>query len=426
MKRAENRDIVMGDRDYVTSRDYEHPYRPLPIRVYNYLGRELGLSGDLNAEVLVERARKKTGLTDFGDGGHFEALAVLVKSINREAGLTATGRLIQKSRLTGALVHRLRIQEMLRTHPEIHDIDLGRIILVTGLQRSGTTLLHRLLHSNPDIRGLSGAELLEPVPAGGMEGRGKISRKLRSILAQRAITYLSPRFMAVHPISYSEPEEDVMLLDLSFMSQAPEATMHVPGYSRWLEDQDHRQAYEHFRQVLKVLCWQCPGSQWVLKTPHHMEYLDVFLETFPDARIIQTHRDPRKTLPSFCSMVAQGRAIFSDRVDPGEIARHWCRKTRRMIELTEAVRSGAGPDRFMDVSYHDLMQDPIAQLRRIYRWVGINFDDTTAQRAENYIEANPQDRFGRHSYGLSDFGLSEEMIEEYFSGYREKYAIPFE
>ena len=419
----------MGDRGLVTSRDYEHPYRPFPIRLYNFLGRagrELGLSGDLKVEILVERARRKTGLADFGDEGHSQALAVLVGSINHEAGLTATGRLIQKSRITGALVNRLRIEELLRTHPEIHDIDLGGIILVTGLQRSGTTLLQRLLNSDPDIRSLSGAELLEPVPAGSMEGRGKIARKLRSILAQRAIAYLSPRFMAIHPISYSEPEEDVMLLDLSFMSQAAEATMHVPGYSRWLEAQDHGQAYEHFRKVLKILCWQRPGSLWVLKTPHHMEYLDVFLKTFPDARIIQTHRDPRKTLPSFCSMVAQGRAIFSDHVDPGEIARHWCRKTRRMIELAEAVRSGADPDRFMDVSYYDLMKDPIAQLRRIYRWVGVDFDDRTAQRAKNYIEANPQSRFGRHSYCLSDFGLSEETIEENFSCYREKYAIPFE
>jgi len=419
----------MGEGGFVTSRDYEHPYRPLPIRLYNFLGRagrRLGLAGDLKAEVLVERARRKTGLADFGDEGHFEALAVLVESINDEARLSATGRLIQKSRLTGALVNRLRIEELLRTHPEIHDIDLGRIILVTGLQRSGTTLLQRLLNSNPDIRGLSGAELLEPVPKGGLRGLGEIARKLRAILAHRAMTYLSPGFMAVHPISHSEPEEDVLLLDLSFMSQTPEATMHVPRYSRWLEGRDHSQAYQHFRKVLKILCWQRPGSLWVLKTPHHMEYLDVFLKTFPDARIIQTHRDPRKTLPSFCSMVAQGRAIFSDRVDPGEIASHWCRKTRRMIELTEAVRSGADPDRFTDVSYYDLVKDPIAQLRRIHQWVGVDLDDTAVQRAERYIQANPQHRFGRHSYRLGDFGLSEAMIEENFSGYREKYAIPFE
>ena len=419
----------MGERQLVTSTDYENPYRPFPIRIYNFLGRssgKLGLSGCLEAEALVNRARRKTGLADFGDDGHFEALQVLVESINQEAHLTPTGRLIQKSRLTGALVNRLRIAELLRTQPEIHEIELGGIILVTGLQRTGTTLLHRLLNSNPDIRGLTGAELLEPAPAGSMNGIGGIARKLRPVLAQRAIAYLAPRFMAVHPISYSEPEEDVMLLDLSFMSQAPEATMHVPGYSRWLEAQDHTQAYEYFRKVLKVLCWHSPGSLWVLKTPHHMEYLDVFLKTFPDARIVQTHRDPRKALPSFCSMVAQSRAIFSDRVDPREIARHWRRKARRMIELTEAVRSGADPDRFIDVSYYDLLRDPIAQLRRIHQRIGIDLDDGKVRRAESYIEANPQHRFGRHAYRLSDFGLSEEIIEEHFSDYREKYAIPFE
>ena len=414
----------MARSDFVTSTDYERPCRPLPIRAFNALaraGRGLGLSGDLDAAGLVAHARRKTGLADFGDDGHAEALAVLVGSINDEARLTPTGRLIQKSRLGAALVQRLRIEALLRRHPEIRDIDLGRIILVTGLQRTGTTLLHRLLNANPAMRGISSAEMLDPAPA-----RTSIARRLRPILTQRAISYLSPQFMAVHPMSHDQPEEDVMLLDLAFMSQAPEAMMHVPTYSRWLEQQDHTRAYEFFRTVLKILCWQSPGSQWVLKTPHHMEYLDVFLKTFPGARVIQTHRDPRKALPSFCSMVAHGRAVFSDRVEPGEIARHWCRKTRRMVEATEAVRADADPDRFVDVSYYDLVADPIGQLRRICERVGIDFGEAAVRRAERYIAANPQNRFGRHSYRLDDFGLSEQVVEENFSGYRERYAIPFE
>ena len=173
-----------------------------------------------------------------------------------------------------------------------------------------------------------------------------------------------------------------MLLDLNFMSQAPEATMHVPTYSRWLEGQDQTQTYEYFRTVLKILCWQRPGRHWVLKTPHHMEYLDVFLKVFPDALIIQTHRDPRKTLPSFCSMVAHSRAIFSDAIDPGEIARHWCRKTRRMVELTMHTRDKVNPDQVMDVSYYDLIGSPIAELRRISRRAGIGFGDEAVRIAE--------------------------------------------
>ncbi len=412
-----------------TSTDYVHPYRPLPIKAFNVIGRAgrtLGWSNFLKIETLVDSSTRKTGLTDFGDDGHLRALEVLVKSINDEAELTATGRLIQKTRLVTALVHRLRIQDLLKKNPEIHDIDLGSIILITGLQRTGTTLLHRLLFTNPDIRGVTGVEGLEPVPAGHAKAHENATRKTRALLAQRVFAYLSPQFKLVHPTDPDEPEEDVMLLDLNFMSQMSEATMHVPTYSRWLEDQDHTQTYEYFRTVLKILCWQRPGRHWVLKTPHHMEYLDVFLKVFPDALVVQTHRDPRKALPSFCSMVAHCRAIFSDAIDPGEIGRHWCRKTRRMVESIMQSRDKVKPDQCLDVSYYDLMSEPIAELRRIAERAGIGFGDDAVRIAEQYLKAHPQNRFGKHAYRLSDFGLNEETIENDFSVYREKYAIPFE
>ena len=412
-----------------TSTDYVHPYRPAPVRAFNLIGRaagKLGVSRPLRAETLIGHAARKTGLRDFGDDGHREALEVLVGSINAEADLTATGKVIQASRLTGALVSRLRIRELLEQHPEIHDIELGTIILVTGLQRTGTTLLHRLLFSNPEIRGVTGVEALEPVPAGNAESRGSGDRKARAVLAQRAFAYLSPHFNIVHPIDYDEPEEDVMLLDLNFMSQAPEATMHVPTYSRWLEAQDHTRTYEYFRQVLKVLCWQRPGRHWVLKTPHHMEYLDVFLKVFPDAVVVQTHRDPRKTLPSFCSMVAHGRGIFSDAVDPAEIARHWRRKTRRMVAAMMRTRDALTPDRCMDVSYYHLLEDPVAQVRRVLERAGIAYAGEAVRRAEQYLEAHPQNRFGRHAYRLSDFELDAATIDEDFGGYRKRYGIPVE
>ena len=240
------------------------------------------------------------------------------------------------------------------------------------------------------------------------------------------ISYLSPQFVTVHPVDHNAPEEDVLLLDLNFMSQTAEATMHVPAYSRWLEHQDHTRTYEYFRKVLQILCRQRSGNIWILKTPQHMEYLDVFLKVFPAATIIQTHRDPRKTMPSFCSMVAHARAIFSDHVDPGEIAGHWCRKMRRMVEQAMQTRAKNEPGRFIDVSYYDLMENPIAQLQRICRQAGIDFAGEAVRRAERHLQANQQNRFGRHAYRLSDFGLNEEIIEENFSNYREKYAIPFE
>ena len=419
----------MVRKNLVTSTDYEHPYRPLPVRLLNLIGRATGmpgLPGSLKTDALIRQAKRKTGLADFGDDGHLLALETLVESINREARLTAMGRLIQKSRLAGSLEHRLRIEELFKRHPEIHDIDLGKVVLVTGLQRTGTTLLHRLLNSHPAMRGVSAAEAMDPVPAADARRGGEKSRGRRARLAQRAISYLSPQFMAVHPIDHNEPEEDVMLLDLNFMSQSAEAMMHVPSYSRWLEGQDHTQTYEYFRRVLKVLCRQRPSTGWVLKTPHHMEHLDVFLKVFPEATVVQTHRDPRIAVASFCSMVAHGRGMLSDYVKPGEIGKHWFRKTHRMVQITMQTRAGADPGRFVDVSYYDLTRDPMTELRRICAHAGIGFDDQAERQAEEYLQANPQHRFGKHAYRLEDFGLSRETVDEAFACYREKHAVPFE
>jgi len=413
----------------VTSTDYEHPFRPAPVRLLNRLGRagtHLGLSERLDAESLRAAARRKTGLSDFGDDGHAEALEVLVTSINAEARLSATGRLIQRSRLTGALVQRLRIEDLLRRHPEIADIDLGKLIVITGLQRTGTTLLHRLMTSHPDVRGLSGAEALVPVPGTPDRGRAERARKRQAMLAQKSISYLAPEFMAIHPISHDEPEEDVLLLDLCFMSQSAEATMHVPTYARWLESQGHTPAYEYLRRVLQVLSWQRPGGRWVLKTPHHLEYLDVLLGVFEGATVVQTHRDPRIALASFCSMVAHGRGMFSDQVDPAEIGRHWCAKTHRVVQRAMAVRFDSPAAQFVDVSYDDLMADPIAEVRRICEHAGLPFDERASQAAAQYLEANPKNRFGRHDYRLADFGLTDQMVDETLAAYREAYAIPVE
>ena len=413
----------------MTSTDYANPYRPVPIRMLNRIGnvrRRGGRSSRLDVDSLVHSAQRKTGLTDFGTDGHLRALHMLVESINDEARLTATGRQIQKTRLGAALVNRLRIQELLRRHPEILEIHLGTIVLIAGLQRSGTTLLQRLLNSHPDIRGITGAEVLNPVPAIDRPERGERARARRAVLAERAFSYLAPDFKAIHPTDHDEPEEEVLLIDLTFMSQSGEATMSVPSYSRWLEGQDHTWTYEYLHQVLKVLCWQRPGRTWVLKTPQHMEHLGAFRSVFPDATIVQTHRDPRKTVPSFCSLVAHARGILSDLVDPLEIGEHWFRKTRRMVQRSMRVREGADAGRFVDVSYYDLTRDPIAEVRRICEHAGIAFDAEAAHEAERCMEANPQNRFGRHIYRLGDFGLSEHDVDEAFAGYREHYAIPFE
>ena len=412
-----------------TPTHYEKPYRPLPVALLNAGARAVDRfrsSVGLDVDTMVAAARKKTGLSDFGDNWFLEPLHVLVDSINSEADLTPLGRWIQRQRLQGALATRLGVEALLRRHPEIRDLCLGRVVVIAGLQRTGTTTLHRLIASHADVRALSAWEGLHPLPWPGERPDDARRRQRRARMAERGIAYLAPAFFAVHPAEHDAPEEDVLLLDVCFMSQSAEATMHVPTYARWLERQDHTRTYEYFRTLLQILQWQRPGKHWVLKTPHHLEYLDVLLKVFPEATVVQTHRDPQKSVVSFCSMVAHGRGIFSDRVHTREIAAHWVAKTRRLVERAIAVRDSADADRFLDVSYHDLLADPISQLRRLYTRSGIAFGDRALRAAQATARNNVQHRYGRHAYALQSFGLTRDSIERCFGFYREKYHIPWE
>lgn len=412
-----------------TPTTYERPYRPMPVRALNALGRgvdRLRSDPGLDVPAMLAKARARTGLSDYGDSSFLEPLRVLVASINAEARLTPVGRWIQRRRLETALATRLRVEDALRRNPEIHDIDLGKVIVIAGLQRTGTTTLHRLLASHPDMRAVTAWEALNPLPLPGETPADPRARIRRGRLAERAIGYLAPAFFAVHPAEHDAPEEDVLLLDLGFMSQSAEATMHVPTYARWLAGQDHRPCYEYFRTVLKILHRQRPAGHWVLKTPHHLEHLDVLLGVFPEALVVQTHRDPQQSVVSFCSMVAHGRGVFSDHVDPREIAAHWVEKARCMVERAAEARADADPGRFVDVSYYDLLEEPLAQLARIHDRVGIPFDATARRAARATSRRDVQHRYGRHVYGPASFGLSVEAIERCFRAYRERHAIPRE
>ena len=395
----------------------------------NAVGRGLarfGIGESLDPDAMIAAARKRTGLRNFGDDCFIDPLCRLVESINEEACLTPTGRLIQRQRMVDLLTNRLRAEDLLRRHPEIHDLDLGQIILVAGMQRTGTTMLQRLLASNPCLRSLSGWEALYPVPLPGEGRAGRHRRVRRAKAAERALDFLAPMLFAIHPIEHDAPEEDILLLDLSFMSQTFEATMHIPTYARWLEEQDQTKAYEYLRTLLKILAWQRAADAWVLKTPQHLEHLDVVLKVLPETIVVQTHRDPGIALASFCSMVAYARGMLSDRVDPSKIAAHWSRKVHRGVELAMEARESAGPGRFVDVSYYDLLRDPVAELRKVYEACRLEFGPAAEAAATAALASNRQHRYGRHLYDPGDFGISRKRIERCFASYRARFDIPCE
>lgn len=412
-----------------TSNNYTKPFRPLPIAAFNSAGKVLekfGALPQLSVTKLVNAARRKTGLNDFGDEWFLQPLSVLVDAINNEAHLTPLGKLIQKSRLESALCIRLRVQDLLKQHPEILDVDLGKLIVIAGLQRTGTTTLHRLLAADPDMRALLSWEALNPLPLPNEKPGDPSPRIAQARTAEKGLAYLAPEFFAIHPVEHNAPEEDILLLDLSFMSQSPEAMLDVPSYAAWLEQQDHTRAYEYLKVLLQILMWQRPAKNWVLKTPHHMEFLDTLMKVFPQAVIVQTHRDPQKTTGSFCSMVSHGRGVFSDSVDPVEVAQHWVRKVDRLMRRSISVREQCGSARFIDVSYYDLIKDPVHEVTRIYEFAGIPFTEQTRKAVMDVSKRDVQNRYGKHRYNLADFNLTAADIERTYGYYRQHYGIPHE
>jgi len=382
-----------------TTRDYRRPHRPLPVWALNALWRAVGTWSQppIDASAWFRAA----GAPSRWDREPFEVLAA---SIRDEARLTPLGRAVVSARLVGALRARRHV-EALGAPPD--RAGAPPPIVVVGLQRTGTTLLQRLLAALPGHRGLRSWEALNPAPWPGERSPRRRIRHARRAAA--ALRYLAPDFVAAHPVEPDQPEEEVILFEQLALSTGFEATFRVPRYAAWFEEQDQREAYAWLARVLAHL-EPDPRVRWVLKTPHHLEFLPELVEAFPGAHLVWTHRDPRATLPSFCSMVAHGHALVTDHVDPHEIGRHWLRKTQRMWQRGLAFRRDRPDVPVLDVAYEDLVADPMATVRRVVAFAGTELDADGQRAVQTQLSRSPRHKYGRHVYGARDFGLEESAL----------------
>jgi hypothetical protein len=321
----------MGADNRIVSSQYNK--QPIWFSTLNKLWKTtypLGSKSSLDKDSLIKAAKKTTGLNDLGDDFWEEPLDRMLLSINEEAQLHPIGQFITRQRIINLLSVRLRAEYYFKKYPEILEQELYPVLLIIGLQRTGTTKLQRLLASDPDNRSILSWEALNPAPIKDdiYTGTERIKIAKTSV---KAVQLMSPGFFAIHPIESEAPEEDVLLLDVSFLSTTAEATMNVPSYAAWLEQTDQSPAYAYMVKLLKLLQWQRPAKRWVLKTPHHLEFLDLAKKYFGDVQFIWTHRNVYESVPSFLSMVAYARVLFSNHVIPKEVADHWVRKNGYML-----------------------------------------------------------------------------------------------
>ncbi|HEY2096614.1 MAG TPA: sulfotransferase [Pseudonocardia sp.] len=380
------------------------------------------VSAGLSVDALLDAARTKAGMSEFGDEWFTEPLRVLVASLNAEAALSPLGLELSRRRLTALLVDRLRLRALQGEYPEIRDAEVSVAAVICGLPRTGSTLLHRLLTASPKLTSTLSWETSFPIPFPG-EGPDATVRKHRAREQARLFLELSPDFADLHTVVWDGPEEDVILVDRSFVSMSFDSFYWVPGYGDWLRTADQTPAYRELREWLQVLRWQDrarAGRRWVLKSPHHLTAVDTVLDTFDGCKIVITHRSPASAVPSYASMVRTMSAQYSESVDPVRIGRYWRDRFEATLRDFATVRA-ARPDRFVDVRYAEMLADPAAQARRVLDEVGLAADAPDDAAFAAYLGENRKESHGAHSYVAPDFGLSVEQLDRDFAFYTEVY-----
>ena len=377
----------------------------------------------LSVDDLVAAARAKAGTDDFGGEEFREPLGVLVQSLNDEAQLSEMGLDMTRRRLTALLVDRLRLRAFQAEHPEVQDVEVVVAAEICGLPRTGSTLLHRLLAASPQLTSTASWECSYPLPFPG-EGPDAAERKKRAKARMELFLELSPDFGDLHTVTWDGPEEDVILVDRSFVSMSYDSFYWVPSYGVWLRSYDQSRAYEELREWLQVLQWQDPsrqGKRWVLKSPHHLTAAGTVLDAFPECKIVMTHRSPVQAVPSYASMVSTMTAQYSSEADPKLIGQYWNDRFREvLVERFPAVRA-AQPDRFVDVHFKDMLTSPLTEARRVLSELGLTPGPDDDAAFEAYLEQNKAERHGSHSYTAESFGLTDEQLARDFAPYVEAY-----
>jgi hypothetical protein len=371
----------------------------------------------VTAEELHAAASQVTGLDDFGPDDYDDGLAELIASYERDADLTPRGEKVARAMLRGALAARLLSEAGWRAHPEHTEVRLDRPLFVTGLPRTGTTALHRLLAADPAHQGLELwlAEAPQPRPPRDTWDANPVFRYIQAGCERHHVEH--PEFMGVHYMAADQVEECWQLLRQSMRSVSFECLAHLPGYSAWLRDQDWADAYRRHHRNLQLIGLNDAGRRWVLKNPSHLFALDALLAVYPDALVIQTHRAPRAAIASVCSLAAQASAGWSATFTGAVIGRDQLSLWASGLERFTAERARHDPARFYDVAYDDFVADPFGTVEAVYGYFGLSLPGAAAD-AMRALVAGSEGREPRpgHRYDLADFGLTGAEVDERFAG----------
>jgi hypothetical protein len=408
------------------------PPRSSSVKALNAVGRLLRAAGvsapRLDEGWLLRRAARNAGLSDFGDEAFREPLRRLLRAYEEESRLTLVGRLIAQRDTLRILENRLHLIAARQRHPEMAAAPIRDPLFIVGLPRTGSTALHELLAQDPENRVPMTWEVMWPWPfpeAASYQDDPRITKADRYL---RATDQLIPGFKKMHRMGAELPQECCMLMNHDFMSMQFHVSNRVPSFQDWMDRQDMTPVYASHRNQLQHLQFRCPARRgWVLKSPQHLWSLDALFAVYPDAHVVQTHRDPVKVAASLASLVSLLRGMGSDQVDPSEVGGDWTRRLAEGLSRATALRDRLpGAERIFDVHFRDFLAAPLDTVRRIYAAFGMELGAEAESRMRRFLERHPQDEHGRHEYTLKGAGLDLERERSRFQAYQQRFEIASE
>ena len=394
------------------------------LNIMNGAGKFLNRMGfpiyNLDARSIVNKAKKDANYADEVPNDLVVGLEQLVHSINKESRINAFGSIALKGLLKRTLTSRLKVEQSLHDNPEILQSKITAPVFIIGMPRTGTTILHSLLHEDVNHRSPLAWECLLPSPVA-EPSTFTDNPQLNTIKKEFGQLFkLVPDFQKKHHMTAESPQECIGITALDFNSFQTCAQVYIPSYLKWFaEESDQLQTMRFHKRFLQYLeSGGVRSERWLLKTPVHMMRLTALFEVYPDAKVIMTHRDPAKVVPSAASLISSVRSLYSDYEEPARSGLEQLDFWKMSFDRFMADRAQLNKEnQILDLHFNDFVQDQMACVDQIYSYFDWSLDDASRSKMKDFLASNPKGKHGSHEYCLEDFNLTQSQVSKEFIEY---------
>lgn len=401
----------------------EQPYQSALVKLWNLLQKD-GSKSAISLEKIVAKVEQKVGDDNWKNGEHWDGLSILAASLNKTGNLHSFGRFYVKTLLTDFLIQRARLHEYWTQNSVVLNETIEKPIIILGLPRSGTSFIFNLLAQDQNHRFLRNWEttVSQIPPKRGYSYANDPRRRIgRGLLKFQ--NYLAPQLQTIHEFFLDGPEECTPLLMQSFATQALVGLFNVPAYSEWLDGADRDETYRHHKRILQTLQWTYPGEKWLLKSPDHLGAIDSMLKVYPDACFVHLHRNPVQSVVSWASLNAAFRGIYMRSIDFSALGQQTLGRLANDMDRYLVQRSAQPHDRFFDLDYRVLVDNPLQAVKAIYDYFNMNLS-AGAHRNMLLLLEQERKKSRIHRYRPENYGLTEKAIKSRFENYIKTFSLP--